>query len=143
MPKSGTWLAIDYGQSKTGLAVGHPLTGSAQPLEAIHAKTPEGLRSGLVGVIKTWQPEAIVVGLPLGPDGHETPMSQTVRSFAQTLKAEYPDIEIALHDERMTSVAAASVHAERRAQGRARQKDASKLDSMAACLILESWMASR
>jgi len=138
MPKSGTWLAIDYGKARTGLAVGHPLTGSAQPLEPIHAKTDALVLEKLAGVLKAWQPKVVVVGLPLGAQGHDTPMSQVVRDFSKALESQYPQVQVMLHDERMTSMAAASAHAERRELGRARAKDAAKLDSMAACLILES-----
>lgn len=142
MPNLGAYLAIDYGKAKTGLAVGHPLTGSAQPLEPLKAKTDAALVAALAPVIKAWQPAVVVLGLPLGPDGHDTVMSQAVRAFAASLALEYPNLNIVFHDERMTSMAAASAHAERRQAGRARAKDAAKLDSMAASLILESWMSA-
>ncbi len=143
MPNLGAYLAIDYGKAKTGLAVGHPLTGSAQPLDPIKAKSDALLLEGLAPIMKAWQPAVVVLGLPLGPEGHDTPMSEAVRAFAASLSLQYPKPTIVFHDERMTSMAAASAHAERRQAGRARAKDAAKLDSMAASLILESWMSSQ
>lgn len=142
MPNLGAYLAIDYGKAKTGLAVGHPLTGSAQPLDPIKAKSDALLLEGLAPIMKAWQPAVVVLGLPLGPEGHDTPMSEAVRAFAVSLSLQYPKPTIVFHDERMTSMAAASAHAERRQAGRARAKDAAKLDSMAASLILESWMST-
>lgn len=141
MPKQGTLLAIDYGKARTGLAVGHPLTGSAQPLEPLPSKTEELLLQGLGEAIKTWRPDVLVVGLPLGGDGFDSPMSEVVRAFVVKVQEAFPDLEVAFQDERLTSVEAASRHQKRREQGRARAKEALKLDSVAAALILESWMS--
>lgn len=141
MPESGALLAIDYGTRKLGLAIGHRLTGSARPLEPIRYRQPDALMSALAAVCKLWQPQLIIVGLPLGADGGETDMSRTVRRFAEQLALVAPDCELRLHDERMSSQQAAAGFAERRAQGRARRRDAARLDSMAAALILESWMS--
>lgn len=141
MPSQGTLLAIDYGKARTGLAVGHPLTGSAQPLEPLPSKNEDLLLEGLSKAIKTWRPEVLVVGLPLGADGLDSPMSEVVRAFADKVKQAHPELELVFQDERLTSVEAASRHQKRREQGRARAKDAAKLDSVAAALILESWMS--
>lgn len=140
MPKPGTALALDYGKAKTGVAVGHPLTGSAQPLAPVASKSETQLLQGLAEVMKAWQPTQIVVGLPLSASGDDTPMSQTIKAFGDTLQREHPSVEVVFHDERLTSQAAASVHAHRRESGRSRARDAQKLDSVAAALILESWM---
>ncbi len=140
MPEHGTLLAIDYGTRTTGLAVGHRLTGSARPLEPVRYRQPAGLLQALGGVIRQWQPDCIIVGLPLAGDGSETPMSRQVRQFVQSLAETIPECDIRLHDERMSSEQAARGFAERRSQGRARRRDAERLDSMAAAVILESWM---
>jgi len=140
MPESGALLAIDYGTRTAGLAIGHRLTGSARPLEPIRYRRSTTLLTELAAVIKHWQPERIVVGLPLGGEGDETPMSREIRRFAATLAEMAPGRQIELHDERMSSEQAARSFAERRGQGRARRRDADRLDSMAAAIILESWM---
>lgn len=141
MPESGALLAIDYGTRKVGLAIGHPLTGSAQPLEPIRYRRPDALLGELRQRLEQWQPGRIIIGLPLAGDGSETDMSRAVRSFAAQLAGLDPQREICLHDERMSSQNAARGFAERRRQGRARRRDAARLDSMAAALILESWMS--
>lgn len=140
MPDSRALLAIDYGTRKAGLAIGHPLTGSAQPLDPIRYRQPEALFEGLRQVIRSWRPGRIIIGLPLAADGAETDMSRSIRGFAGRLAELAPDCEISLHDERMSSQEAARGFAQRREQGRARRRDAERLDSMAAALILESWM---
>lgn len=137
---SGALLAIDFGQRRTGIAVGHRLTGSARPLEPIRYRDIATLEDRLDAVISEWRPERIIIGLPLSGDGAETPMSRQVREFARRLEAS-AGIAVTLHDERLTSHAAADRHASRRREGRARQRDKSGLDSVAAALILESWMS--
>lgn len=141
MPDGGALLAVDYGTRKAGLAIGHRLTGSAQPLEPIRYRQTEALLSALGQVIQRWRPSRIIVGLPLAADGSETDMSRSVRAFADQLAERLPDCPVCLHDERMSSQEAARGFASRREQGRARRRDAARLDSMAAALILESWMS--
>lgn len=143
MPDRGVLLAIDYGTRTAGLAVGHALTGSARPLEPIRYRQSPALLDRLGQVLSEWRPETVVVGLPLAGDGSETPMSRNIRVFAEQLAERAPGCDIVLHDERMSSNVAAQQFAERRSQGRARRRDAARLDSMAAALILESWMRER
>lgn len=138
--QSGALLAIDFGQRCTGLAVGHRLTGSARPLEPVRYRDVTTLEERIDAAVSKWRPERVIIGLPLAGDGSETPMSLRVREFAQRLEAR-AGVAVTLHDERLTSHAAAERHASRRREGRARRRDRSSLDSVAATLILESWMS--
>ena len=138
---AGALIGIDYGTRKVGLAVGHALTASARPLEPVRYSDEQALFEALAEVFRQWRPARIVVGLPLGADGADSDMTRTVREFVRRLVAAHPDLTIDLHDERLTSHAAAGAFAGRREAGRARKRDAQKLDSVAAALILESWMA--
>jgi putative holliday junction resolvase len=138
--RSGNWLGIDYGERLIGIAVAHPLTGSPRPIEPIRNTSPVALEQALGRLLKDWRPVRIVVGLPLNAAGEDTPMSRKIRKFADWLATQAPDAQVLLHDERMSSEAAAREFAHRREQGRARRRDAARLDSMAAALILESWM---
>ena len=138
---SGALIGIDFGTSKVGVAVGHALTASARPLEPVRPANQDDLFRRLSDVIDQWRPDRVVIGLPLAGDGSESDMSRKVREFSRHLAGLHPDIAIELHDERLTSHAAAGLFADRRGSGRARKRDALRLDSMAAALILESWMA--
>ena len=137
---TGNLLGIDFGTRVVGLAVAHPLTGSARPLSSIQYRQPSGLEQAIRPVLRDWRPQLVVLGLPLDGAGEETPMSRRVRAFAAELNAWLPDLALAFQDERLTSEAAARRFAERRGQGRARRRDAAELDSLAAALILEAWM---
>ncbi len=140
---AGNWLAIDYGKRTIGLAVGHPLTGSARPLAPVRNTSEAHLEASLLEQIRQWRPDAIVIGLPLDSAGDDTVMSRHIRRFANWLSERVPDIRICLHDERLSSEHAARDFAGRRQAGRARRRDAAKLDSMAAAKILESWMSQQ
>lgn len=141
MPEAtGALLGIDFGQRTVGLAVAHRLTGSARPLDPIRYRDGETLMTRLDEVLGRWRPALIVVGLPLAGDGSESPMSRRVREFADELIARHGALDIRFQDERLTSHAAAERHASRRQEGRAKRGDARRLDSVAAGLILESWM---
>lgn len=136
----GNLLGIDYGARTVGLAVAHPLTGSARPLAPIVYRQAEGLAHEMRQVLKDWKPALIVLGLPLDGAGNDTEMSRRIRAFAEELAAWAPAARLVFQDERLTSEAAARVFAERRSQGRARRRDAAQLDSLAATMILEAWM---
>lgn len=142
MPEAdGALLGIDFGRRTVGLAIGHRLTGSARPLEPVRYRDTESLMDQLDAVIGQWHPAHVVVGLPLAGDGSESDMSRRARDFTRRLGERHPQIETILQDERLTSHGAAERHASRRQQGRAKRSDARRLDSVAASLILESWMA--
>jgi putative holliday junction resolvase len=140
---AGTWLAIDFGERTIGLAVAHPLTGSARPLAPILNRNQAGLEQAMRSVLKQWQPVTIVLGLPLDGQGTDTDMSRKVRRFATWLEALAGVTPIVFQDERLSSEAASSEFARRRSQGRARRRDAARMDSIAAAQILESWMTEQ
>jgi len=134
-------LGIDFGLRRIGMACGNTLTGTAQPLETLHHDGAPF--AALSRIIAQWQPDRIIVGLPLGTDGGETDLSGRTRRFAAELRERHPGLAVTLHDERFTSRAAGSRFAEARREGRARRRDAGNLDSMAAAMIVESWLAEQ
>ena len=81
----------------------------------------------------------IVIGLPRNMDGTEGARAQKCRKLADTLKAIVP-IPVELWDERSTTVTAASILTENGTFGKKRKQ---VLDSVAAVVILESYMAYR
>lgn len=138
--RTGVWLGVDFGKRRVGLATGQLLTGTAQPLKTLHHSGdpfPDFDR-----VVREWRPAGIVIGLPLGTAGSETPMSQAVRSFGNQVANAYPGVQVVLHDERYSSREADQRFRTARREGRARRRDAAELDSHAAAVILESWLAA-
>lgn len=136
----GTLLGFDFGFRRIGVAVGQTATCTASALVTVrHSDQPDWQAIG--NLIREWKPAALVVGLPLDMEGMETEMSRAARQFAAEMGKRF-EKPICFIDERLTSVAAGEQFAEARSQGRARRKDARKLDAMAAKIILENWLQS-
>lgn len=138
----GTWLAFDYGLRRIGVAVGQTTTRTANPLVVVRHGGAHPDWDHIAGLVSEWRPAGFVVGLPLGPEGEETPMSKQAKAFGEKLEAAF-DRPVAWCDERFTSRAAERRFADRRAAGMARRKDAAQLDAMAAAIILENWLQSQ
>jgi len=133
-------LGIDFGARRIGLATGNTLTGTARPLSTVHH---DGAPAEEIDrVIASWKPGRIVVGLPLAADGTETESSRAARRFAADLQARHPDLGIEFQDERYSSRIADAQFAQARRDGHARRRDARNLDSVAAAIIVESWLAN-
>ncbi len=65
---SGTLLAFDFGTKSIGVAVGQRITGTARPLPAIKAQDGTPDWNIIERLLKEWQPDEIIVGLPLNMD---------------------------------------------------------------------------
>jgi putative Holliday junction resolvase len=136
-----TLLAFDYGKQRIGIAVGQELTKSATPLVTLQNTAGAVNWRTIDELIQQWQPQALVVGLPLNADGTEHAISRAAKQFGNQLQARY-NLTIYWVDERLTSIEAQrAIIAERGASGRkkGRRTDKSEIDRMAAKLILESW----
>lgn len=66
---SGTLLAFDFGTKSIGVAIGQRITGTARPLPAIKAQDGTPDWTLIERLLKEWQPDEIIVGLPLNMDG--------------------------------------------------------------------------
>lgn len=129
-------LAIDYGTKKTGLAVTDPLQIIAQPLETVPTV---GLWDYLTDYLGREQVECIVVGEPLHMDGSPAQIHHLVVGLERKLKRTYPDIEVVLQDERMTTREARDIVLQS-VSSRKRRRDKTLLDKVSATLILQAYM---
>ena len=122
-----SFLALDFGLKRTGVAVGNRLLQSAQPQGSVHAEGDA--RFVKIGaLLAEWQPDALVIGVPFHPDGAEHENTVRARRFGRQLSGRFklPVFEV---DERYTTTEALSMGA----------KDA---DAAAACIILEQFLRS-
>ncbi len=122
-----SFLALDFGTRRTGVAVGNRLLRSAQGLPTIQAQGDarfEQVRKRL----DEWQPHALVVGVPFHPDGAEHENTLRARKFARSLRGRFglPVFEV---DERYSTTEALS-------------EGARDPDAGAACIILEQFLRS-
>lgn len=132
---SNTVIAFDFGTKSIGVAVGQTITGTARPLAALKAR--EGIPDWelIAAVFREWQPDYVVVGLPLNMDGTPQLVTNQAKKFANCLHGRF-GIRAELHDERLSTVEA---RANLFADGGYRALGKDKVDSASAVIILESW----
>lgn len=139
----GVWLGIDFGLKRIGIAKGSTHLGTAEPLVMMRNVngTPEW--ETLDSVVQDWQPVGFVIGLPLTVDGEVQEMTHATRGFAKRCRKRY-DVPIMWMDERFSSMQASETLAQLRQSGqrnkRTRKED---VDTLAAALILERWLARK
>ncbi|WP_322995632.1 Holliday junction resolvase RuvX [Castellaniella sp.] len=97
-----TLLAFDFGLKKIGVALGNTLTAQARPLCILTPGTRDQRFSQVAALLEAWQPDRVVVGLPLTLDGGEQLASQHSRRFAHQLEGRF-HVQVVLVDERGSS----------------------------------------
>lgn len=144
---SKTYLALDYGAKRTGLAVGNEITRTSQALPAILTRQFEGadgkLSTGPLGaIIKTWQIDHLVFGEPLDADGAPTVISKRIRKLGGKLGI-LCALPVSFADERYSSSTADLILREQHQRGKKMTaKKVALRDSIAAQLILEAYFFS-
>ena len=132
---SGTLLAFDFGTRSIGVAIGQRITGTARPLAAIKAQDGTPDWNIIARLLKEWQPETVIVRLPLNMDGTEQPLTARARNFANKIHGRF-GVPITLHDERLSTVEARAGLFE---HGGFRALNKGSVDSASAVVILESY----
>lgn len=130
-----TIIAFDFGTKSIGAAIGQEITGTARALPAFKAQDGVPEWQKIARLLKEWQPDLVVVGLPLNMDGTEQPLTERARKFANRLHGRF-GVQVILHDERLSTVEARSHLFDR---GGFRALDKGSVDSASAVVILESW----
>ena len=131
-----TLLAFDFGYKRIGVAVGQSVTGMASPLTTLAGRDGQPDWGEVEHIITTWQPAALVVGLPCHLDGTEQDITTEARRFARRLQNRY-GLPVHLVDERLTSD-----EAERLMRDHPRPNTAD-VDQIAARIILQNWLDQR
>jgi putative holliday junction resolvase len=136
---SGRILGLDVGSKRIGIAVSDPLGITAQGLETLQRKNKRHDLAALEQIIRNYQVQEIVVGLPLRMSGAEGTQSGKMQGFADELRGRF-GLPVHLWDERLTSAEANRLLRE---ADLSIEKRAKAVDRMAAVLILQGWMESR
>ena len=120
-----SFLAFDYGLKRTGVAVGTRMLRSATPQGTIRAEG-DARFAQVAERIREWQPDALVVGVPLHPDGAAHENTARALKFARQLRGRFglPVFEVA---ERYSTTEALSA-------------GAADADAASACIILEQFL---
>ncbi|MEQ6435744.1 Holliday junction resolvase RuvX [Comamonas sp. w2-DMI] len=122
------FLAFDFGTRRTGCASGNRVLGGASPLPTIKAEGAQARLDAVEGLVREWQPQALVIGVPYHPDGAPHENTARARKFGRQLQSRFrlPVYEV---DERYSTTEALA--------GGARDADAAS-----ACIILEQFLRS-
>jgi len=143
-------LGLDYSRRKIGIATGQTITATASALTTIMNEAGQINWTQLDEIINQWKPTCLVVGLPLTMDGKEQETTTAARKFGQKLQQHY-SIQVNFMDERLSSKEASAllgydgITSPRRNNRPGRKvkknkRNGSDIDSMAAQLILQSWL---
>ncbi|GAB4396702.1 MAG: Holliday junction resolvase RuvX [Rhodoferax sp.] len=122
-----TFLALDFGLRRTGVAVGNRLLRTATPQGTLHARG-QALFDQIARQLATWQPDALVLGIPYHPDGAAHENTARALRLGRQLRGRFglPVFEV---DERYSTT-------------EARSAGARDPDAAAACIILEQFLRS-
>jgi len=139
MRSSRRILGLDVGSRRIGIAVSDPLGITAQGLETLQRRNKRYDFDQLAQLIRSYEIQEIVVGLPLRMSGAEGTQSEKMRGFAAELQKKF-QLPVHLWDERLTS---AEANRFLRETDLSIEKRGKSVDRMAAILILQSWMDHR
>ncbi len=126
-------FGLDLGTKTIGLAVSDVERRLASPVTTIRRTKFTIDAALLLGHARTFEPAALVIGLPLNMDGSEGPRVQATRAFIRGMGG-LTDLPFVLWDERLSTAAVTRQLIE---QDASRRKRAEVVDRMAAAYILQ------
>jgi len=129
-------MGLDYGDSRTGVAVSDLLGITAQGIESIKHTSDKQLIQRLAELIKEYQVKKIIIGLPLNMNSTSGPRVEKTKKFIEKLKNEF-GLEVITMDERLTTVAS---HRTMTELGVHKDKKKNIVDMMSAILILQMYL---
>ena len=130
------YLAIDYGQKRTGIAVSDTGGSMAFPRKTILMRTRAAFFEELLALIEAEATDAIVIGLPINLDGEESLTTRQVRNFSKSL-ARRTTLPLFWMEEALSSYEA---ERDLRDAGRSAAQGRAVLDQQAAVRILQSFL---
>jgi len=134
-----TVLGFDFGKKFIGVASGQEMTGSATPLGSIKAKDGIPNQDQLSKFFKEWQPDLIIVGLPLNMDGTTQQLTFDAKKFGNRLANQFK-VPVEFQDERLTT---ADAKEQLFSKGGYRNLKKDNIDAESARLIIESFFEAQ
>ncbi len=130
-------MAVDYGDSHTGLACCDRTETLASPLGVINERDFNVCAQKVAAAAVEYEVGEVVVGNPINMNGTYGPRSEKCREFADLL-SNYLEIPVVMWDERSTTVTAHNMMNEVNKRGKKRK---AVIDAVAAAVILENYLA--
>ncbi|NQD35810.1 Holliday junction resolvase RuvX [Permianibacter sp. IMCC34836] len=129
-------MAFDFGLKRIGVAVGQPITGTTQMLAPIAARDGQPDWAVVEKLLKEWQPNLLLIGIPLAIDGSELSVTANARKFMNRLHGRF-GLPVQPVDERVTSKEARQQLFD---YGGYKTLKNQSVDSLAAELMLQQWL---
>lgn len=126
-------LALDFGTTAIGVAVGDTSLESARPLAVVAAKDGKPDWSVMDGLVAEWNPARFIVGMPFPNAGGSNEILARAEQFMRRVQERY-HLPCEGVDEHLSSA-----EARERARDLGRNTD-ERVDDIAAQVILETWM---
>lgn len=134
-------LGIDYGKSRTGLAITDALGITAQGLETIFSDGNDKIVLKRISeILEIYEIDKFVIGNPINMNGTESERSKITKEFIHKLKSRFNKIEIISVDERLTTVMA---HQTMNILNVNKHKKKNIVDTISAVYILEDYMKNK
>ncbi len=141
MSAARTVLAFDFGLKRIGIASGDTLTATARPRRAAAVTASGPVWAAIEREVRSLQPHLLVVGAPYNADGSPGRLATAANGFAAELERRFR-LPVQRVDERFSSLQANERLKAQRASGeRRRRVRREDVDSAAAAVILERWLA--
>jgi putative Holliday junction resolvase len=140
MNEIGCVIAFDFGLKRIGIAAGDTLTRTAGPRPAIKVGAQGPDWNAIASEVHALQPQLLIVGAPYNVDDSPGALASAARAFALELERRF-GVAVARVDERFSSLEAGARLKAQRAAGQRRRIRREHIDSAAAAVILERWLA--
>lgn len=131
-----SFLGIDYGSKRMGLAITDPQNIIASPLNTVNT---EVIFDFIEGFIKTQFVEKIIVGNPFHKTDRPNEIQEEVNKFISKLKTKFKDIQIETIDERLTTKIARKTSTQL-FKKKDRLKNKGYIDQMSAAILLQDYI---
>lgn len=132
-------LSLDLGRKRVGVAISDELWVAVRPLQALPRTNWKKLLREVSEIARSFDAQALVLGLPLRLDGTEGEEAQEARRLARNFELSLK-MPVFMQDERLTSHEAET---NLRSEGYSHKSLRERVDSRAAAIILEDFINSR
>lgn len=140
-PAPGRRLAVDVGAVRVGVALSDPAPVLATPLETLRRdETGATDLARLAALVAEHEVVEVVVGLPTTLAGRHGSAAEAACAYADALAPLVAPVPVRLGDERLTTVAASRMLADRGVRGKRKR---AVVDQAAAVEILQAWLDAR
>ena len=131
-------IGLDIGKKRIGIALSDPLLITAQPFCTIERMPEKDSIAKIESIMKEYNVNKIVAGLPLMMNGDFGEQAQDCKDFGEKVSSK-TQIDVIFVDERLTSFEAEEILKKQKAKY---TKDKGLVDKIAASIILQEYLNS-